>query len=71
MGNSLFWTAHDWEKMGLVNSLVFLTGAILKDESLYIYYGAAHNRIGTVSLDLKELITEIKSNSHERKLQYR
>jgi predicted GH43/DUF377 family glycosyl hydrolase len=48
-------------KIAVVNNLVFPTGAILKDERSFIHYGAAYKLIGTLTLDLKELIAEIKN----------
>lgn len=59
----LFSPELEWEKNGVVSNVVFPTGTILKDDILYIYYGAADKHIGTVSVSLKELINEIKNSS--------
>lgn len=55
----LFSPDEEWEKKGVVNNVVFPTGAIIRGETLYIYYGAADKYIGVVSLNLEELINEI------------
>lgn len=48
-----------WEMEGYVNNVVFPTGTALFDDTLYIYYGAADNKIACASLSLKELIAEL------------
>jgi predicted GH43/DUF377 family glycosyl hydrolase len=48
-----------WELKGDVNNVVFPTGTSLFDDTLYIYYGAADNKIACVSLSLQELIAEL------------
>lgn len=55
----LFSPDQDWEKDGVVSNVVFPTGTILKNDTLYIYYGAADKRIGVASVNLTELINEI------------
>ncbi len=59
----LFSPEEKWEKKGIVNNVVFPTGTAIFDERLYIYYGAADERIAVVSLDLKELLDELMSQS--------
>jgi predicted GH43/DUF377 family glycosyl hydrolase len=59
----LFSPESDWEKHGVVNNVVFPTGTILKDGILYIYYGAADKRIGVASVNLNQLINEIKNQN--------
>ncbi|MCX6817009.1 MAG: pesticidal protein Cry7Aa [Candidatus Beckwithbacteria bacterium] len=51
-----------WEKTGTVNNVVFPTGAVVKDGTLYIYYGAADNRIGAKSVKLASLVAAIKKS---------
>jgi len=48
-----------WEIKGEVNNVCFPTGAIIQDDTLYIYYGAADSRIGCASVSLSELLTEL------------
>ncbi|NCQ56205.1 pesticidal protein Cry7Aa, partial [Candidatus Parcubacteria bacterium] len=45
------------------NNVVFPTGAIVRDKKLYIYYGAADKLIAAKSINLTELLTELKKNS--------
>jgi len=58
----LFSPSQKWEKQGDVNNVVFPTGTVLKDGRLYIYYGAADKRIAAKSMDMEELLTELKKN---------
>ncbi len=59
----LFSPEYNWEKRGVVNNVVFPTGTILKDGILYIYYGAADKRIGVASVNMNQLINEIKNKT--------
>jgi len=60
MKRPLFSPAEKWEKCGDVNNVVFPTGTVLKDDRLYIYYGAADKLIAAKSVDMKELLAELK-----------
>jgi predicted GH43/DUF377 family glycosyl hydrolase len=51
-----------WEKRGIVNNVVFPTGAVVKDGILSIYYGAADTCIGAKSVKLDSLVTAIKQS---------
>ena len=62
MKSPLFSPEEDWEKVGIVNDVVFPTGALIDKEMLYVYYGAADKLIGLKSIDLKELLGELKNN---------
>jgi predicted GH43/DUF377 family glycosyl hydrolase len=55
----LFQPEHDWELKGEVNNVCFPTGAVTVDDTLYIYYGAADERIACASLKLEELLKEL------------
>jgi len=57
----LFSPTEDWEKQGDVNNVVFPTGTVLKDGRLYIYYGAADKLIAAKSVDMNELLRELKT----------
>lgn len=60
----LFSPKENWEKRGNVNNVVFPNGAVVFGERLYIYYGAADERIGVISCNLNSLLTElIEKNS--------
>lgn len=57
----LFSPVFKWEIHGVVNNVVFPTGAVQFGDTLYIYYGAADSRIACVTLNLPELIAELVS----------
>lgn len=59
----LFFPELSWELKGEVNNVCFPTGAVVFDDTLYIYYGAADERIATASVSLSELITELLNNT--------
>lgn len=58
----LFSPKATWEKKGVINNVVFPTGAVVKDKKLYIYYGASDTLIAAKSLYLKDLLKEIQLN---------
>ena len=58
----LFSPKTAWEKHGVVDNVVFPTGAIVKNDRLYIYYGAADSCIGAKSVELDSLLTAIKQS---------
>lgn len=60
MKQPLFSPTEKWEKRGDIDNVVFPTGTILKDGRLYIYYGAADKLIAAKSVDIEELLTELK-----------
>jgi len=55
----LFSPELDWEVRGDVNNVVFPTGTALFGETLYIYYGAADERIACASIKLPDLMSEL------------
>jgi predicted GH43/DUF377 family glycosyl hydrolase len=58
----LFFPEKDWEIKGEVNNVCFPTGCIVEGELLYIYYGAADERIAVASVNLDELLKELLAN---------
>lgn len=58
----LFSPKASWEKKGITDNVVFPTGAVIRDKRLYIYYGAADKLIAARSVDLAELLTQLKKN---------
>jgi beta-1,2-mannobiose phosphorylase / 1,2-beta-oligomannan phosphorylase len=63
----LFKPEHEWELNGEVNNVCFPTGTVLKGDTLYIYYGAADERIACASVSLSALLTELlllKNENH-------
>lgn len=55
----LFSPEFPWELSGDVNNVVFPTGTALFGDTLYIYYGAADERIACASLSLSALLKEL------------
>jgi predicted GH43/DUF377 family glycosyl hydrolase len=58
----LFQPQFSWELKGEVNNVCFPTGAVVFEDRLYIYYGAADERIACASVQLSELLNELVSN---------
>jgi predicted GH43/DUF377 family glycosyl hydrolase len=58
----MFSPEEEWEKVGTVNNVVFPTGALIDKGRLYVYYGAADKLIGLKSVNLEELLEELKNN---------
>jgi predicted GH43/DUF377 family glycosyl hydrolase len=56
----LFSPEKEWELKGEVNNVCFPSGAILEEDTLYIYYGAADERIAVASLSMSELLMKLK-----------
>lgn len=61
----LFFPEFPWELKGEVNNVCFPTGAIDIKGELYIYYGAADERIACASVNIKSLIQELKLNCNK------
>jgi predicted GH43/DUF377 family glycosyl hydrolase len=51
-----------WKIQGEVNNVCFPTCCIVEGELLYIYYGAADERIAVASVNLNELLKELLAN---------
>lgn len=62
----LFKPEYDWELKGEVNNVCFPTGAIVLEGELYIYYGAADERIACASVNLAELVNELLNYRNEK-----
>jgi predicted GH43/DUF377 family glycosyl hydrolase len=58
----LFIPEKEWELKGEVNNVCFPTGAVVVDNNLYIYYGAADERIACASVSMSKLLEELLSN---------
>jgi predicted GH43/DUF377 family glycosyl hydrolase len=61
----LFEPTSVWEVRGEVNNVCFPTGTAIFDDTLYIYYGAADERIAYASVSLSTLLLELKQNNNE------
>ncbi|MCX6704792.1 MAG: pesticidal protein Cry7Aa [Candidatus Woesebacteria bacterium] len=62
LSEPLFSPKAPWEKSGVVDNVVFPTGAVVRDKRLYIYHGAADKLIAAKSIGLTELLTELKKS---------
>jgi predicted GH43/DUF377 family glycosyl hydrolase len=58
----LFKPEKFWELKGEVNNVCFPTGMIKRNDTLYIYYGAADEQIACVSVSLSALLQELLLN---------
>lgn len=52
----IFEPETEYEKHGQINEVVFPCGAIVKDESIYIYYGQADSTIGVATIKIKNIL---------------
>lgn len=59
----LFFPEFEWELTGEVNNVCFPTGAILIEDELFIYYGAADERMACASVNIHALLHELNLNS--------
>ncbi len=48
-----------YETTGNVENVVFASGALIRDEDLYVYYGAADTVVGLAKINLKTLLKEL------------
>jgi predicted GH43/DUF377 family glycosyl hydrolase len=60
---ALFKPEHEWELKGEVNNVCFPSGALVVGDTLYIYYGAADERIACASVSLSALLKELLLNT--------
>jgi len=52
----IFEPREDYEKIGVINNVVFPCGMVLKDKLLYIYYGGADTVVGVATMELDIII---------------
>jgi len=64
---ALFKPEYEWELKGEVNNVCFPTGTVLSGDRLYIYYGAADERIACASLSISSLLKELILNKKSEK----
>jgi predicted GH43/DUF377 family glycosyl hydrolase len=48
-----------WEKVGVVNNVVFSCGSIIRDDTLYVYYGGADTSLGLATMSLTTLMERL------------
>jgi predicted GH43/DUF377 family glycosyl hydrolase len=56
----LFEPEYHWELRGEVDNVCFPTGAVVINDDLHIFYGAADEQIASVTISISELLTELK-----------
>ena len=61
----LFSPTEKWEKIGVVDNVVFPSSALKVDDRLFVYYGAADEYIGVKSLDINLLVNQLKEIGNE------
>jgi len=59
---ALFSPEYEWELNGEVNNVVFPTGTAVFGDTLFIYYGAADERIACASLSITALVEKLIIN---------
>ena len=52
----IFAPEKEYEKIGVVNNVVFPCGMVVKDKDLYIYYGGADKVVGVAKMKLKIIL---------------
>lgn len=52
--------AADYEKSGLYQGCVFPTGAVVKDGTLYVYYGCADKYVSLATAKMDEVLKCLK-----------
>ncbi len=61
--DAIFEPEEDYEKIGVVNNVVFPCGMILKGDILYIYYGGADKVVGVATMKLSILLSALVRGS--------
>ena len=54
--DAIFEPEEEYEKIGIVNNVVFPCGLIVKDKMVYIYYGGADKVVGVATMKLDILV---------------
>jgi len=55
----IFSPQEDYEKIGIVNNVVFPCGMVVRGEELFIYYGGADKVVGVATLKLSNLVDSL------------
>lgn len=53
---------EEHEKQGLISNVVFACGAVVIKQQLFVYYGAADKVICVATVDINDLLKELKKN---------
>jgi len=65
--DAVFEPEESYEKIGIVNNVVFPCGMALKDDLLYIYYGAADTVVGVATMELDIIIQALSRDFDKKK----
>lgn len=63
LAHPLISPTRPWEKEGVVRNIVFPSGTAVFGDTLYIYYGAADERVAVASVDLPSLLASLQKNA--------
>lgn len=55
-----------YEMLGYVKNIIFPSGAVVFDDDLYIYYGAADERVAVASVKLSALLAQLNNSPWDR-----
>ncbi len=62
--NHIFEPLKDYEKSGQVHNVVFSCGSVLRDDTIFIYYGGGDTTLNVATVSLKKLLAEICTNCY-------
>ncbi len=54
-----------YEEKGYINNVVFPCGALIRDETVYLYYGGADRYVCVATASLRELMTTLKGGQND------
>jgi predicted GH43/DUF377 family glycosyl hydrolase len=57
--DAIFEPEEEYEKVGLVNNVVFPCGMVLRDDTLFIYYGGADKVVGVATMKLDIILSAL------------
>src|SRR3989344_942577 len=63
----IFEPREPYEKLGIVNNVVFTCGMALQDDLLYIYYGAADSVVGVATVELNIILKALTRDIKKKK----
>ena len=55
----IFEPETEYEKIGQINNVVFPCGAVVKNDTLYVYYGEADTVIGVATIKIKDIFEDL------------
>ena len=62
--NPILVPQETYELEGMVPNIVFPSGALVQNDELFIYYGAADNYVALATTNLNDLLINLKNNRH-------